>query len=69
MVVRAGEKDKTWFRGDRFYSIQGEWYFTTREGSEEGPFGSKKEAEMELLLYIRHADDDLYCRGTEQAAN
>lgn len=60
MEVRSGEQDKRWFRSDRFMRVNGQWYFQTREGSCEGPFDNLKEAQMELLLYLRHADDALY---------
>ena len=54
MDVRSGEKDKTWFRGDRFLHINDKWFFMTRELTQEGPFVSRAEAERELMLYIRH---------------
>jgi hypothetical protein len=60
MSVRIGETDKRWFRSGRFTHVNNKWFFTTREFTEEGPFASKQEAEMELLLYIRHANDTLY---------
>lgn len=59
MVVRAGEKDKNWFRCERMLHVNDQWYFTTREMTEEGPFSSRKEAELELHLYIRHVNDML----------
>lgn len=46
--------DKTYFQVDRFYQSNGEWYFTTREGYEKGPFSDKAEAERELADYLRH---------------
>ena len=60
MSVRTGEANKCWFRSERFTHVNDEWFFTTREFTEEGPFSSKQDAEMELLLYIRHANDGLY---------
>ncbi|MFO7529115.1 MAG: DUF6316 family protein [Marinobacter sp.] len=60
MDVRKGEQERHWFRSKRFEVINGQWYFQTREGTMEGPFDSMKEAQMELLLYLRHADDALY---------
>jgi len=60
MVVRKGEQERNWFRSKRFEVINGQWYFQTREGTMEGPFDSMQEAQMELLLYLRHADDALY---------
>ena len=60
MTCRAGENDRTWFRNERFLCINGEWYFLTRENTQEGPFDTKREAEMELMLFLRHANDDMY---------
>jgi len=55
MTVRAGESEKTWYRSDRiFWSGEG-WFFLTREQTQEGPFGTRREAEQELNFYIRHA--------------
>lgn len=49
------------FRADRFSVSNGKYYFTTREGTLEGPFGSREEAERELALYIRKASGlDIY---------
>ncbi len=63
MTVRSGEEERNWFRTDRFERINGELYFQTREGGLEGPFSDMNEAQMELLLYLRHSDDVLY-QGT-----
>lgn len=60
MDVRKGEADRHWFRSDRFFIVNGEWFFQTREGLMEGPFSSIREAEMELMLYLRHAEDALF---------
>ncbi|MBS8242066.1 hypothetical protein DYI22_16385 [Marinobacter lipolyticus] len=58
MDVRRGEQERHWFRSDRFTTINGQWFFQTREGSFEGPFDTVNEAQMELLLYLRHSEDD-----------
>ena len=34
----------------------GKWYFTTREGTVEGPFGELKDAEIRLAEYIKIAN-------------
>jgi len=60
MTVRPGEENKNWFRSERFMHVNDQWYFTTREMTEKGPFTSKQEAENELILYIRHINDELY---------
>jgi hypothetical protein len=53
MASRDGEQDKTWFRSDRFFCEDGNWFFTTREGTVQGPFDSRADAEQELMLYLR----------------
>ncbi|AMQ89691.1 DUF6316 family protein [Marinobacter sp. LQ44] len=61
METRKGEQqERHWFRSERFSLVNGQWYFQTREGSIQGPFDSVQEAEMELMLYLRHADDQLF---------
>ncbi|NVJ49666.1 MAG: hypothetical protein HWE13_14260 [Gammaproteobacteria bacterium] len=60
MKVRAGELKKTWFRSERFFHADNGWFFVTRENTQEGPFSSQPEAEKELMLYIRHLNEDLY---------
>lgn len=59
MDVRSGEESKSWFRSDRMMHVNDHWYFVTRENTQEGPFNSRREAELELNLYIRHANDEL----------
>ena len=44
---------KTHFQMDRFVQQNGEWFYTTREGEERGPFISKADAEGDLSAYIR----------------
>ncbi len=41
-----------WFRTDRFFQSEGEWYFMTREGSVEGPFESRRDAANRLATYL-----------------
>jgi hypothetical protein len=62
MNVRGGEESKSWFRSDRMLHVNENWYFVTRENTQEGPFSSRNEAENELTLYIRQANDALYDR-------
>lgn len=52
MVTRKGEADKTWFRSDRFFYLGEEWYFSTREGTDVGPFNSIDSARTGLDRYI-----------------
>jgi len=40
------------FPSDRICRINGEFYFSTREGTQEGPFASREVAEREVAAYI-----------------
>ena len=51
-----GEESKTHFQMDRFVQMNGQWFYTTREGEERGPFDSKVDAEGDLIAYIREMD-------------
>ena len=44
---------KLQFRSDRFFLDGGKWFFDTREGTVEGPYGDKKAAELNLDNYIK----------------
>ena len=52
MNYRKGENGKTWFRMERFFSIGADWYVSTREQKNLGPFKSKFAAEQGLVRYI-----------------
>lgn len=54
MQYRQGEDQGTHFRSDRFFCISGEWYFSTREAPQVGPFSDKEDAKAELMIYLRH---------------
>ena len=49
---RTGELGTTPIRSDRFFSAQGEWFFSTREGTSIGPFDNKTEARQGLNDFI-----------------
>ncbi len=49
-VGRSDETLRTWFRSDRVFIEQGNWFFHTREGVEVGPYESQFEAEIEAGL-------------------
>lgn len=59
---RAGDNNtRKHFRSDRISVSNGRFYFSTREGTLEGPFDSREEAERELAIYIRRASGrDIY---------
>ena len=50
---RAGEHDVSVIRSNRFYSTGNSWYFSTREGTNEGPFASRILAHDAIQEYIR----------------
>lgn len=49
---RDGEAGKVPVRADRFFAAQGEWFFSTREGTPMGPFKDKGEAVCGLKDFI-----------------
>ena len=56
MMYRKDDKaERTWFRMDRIYLSDSNWYFSTREGQEVGPFVSRGAATNGVAAYIRHA--------------
>ena len=42
--VRGGETYKRWYRAERFFQVDGVWFFATREGIDVGPFDSEADA-------------------------
>lgn len=50
---RSGETRSIPFRSNRFFCSNGTWYFMTREGNQMGPYSDKREAEAELMIFIR----------------
>ncbi len=42
------------FQTGRFIQQNGEWFYTTREDVERGPFLSKEDASDDLKAYIYH---------------
>jgi hypothetical protein len=55
--VRRGESDRTWYRSDRVFRCNGQWYFHTREGFHVGPFKTQFDAEVEAGLLIKKLRD------------
>lgn len=49
---RQGEAGQIPLRSDRFFTAQGEWYFSTREGAPIGPFEDKDDARKGLNDFI-----------------
>ena len=46
-VSRSNERPRTWFRSERVFLSDGQWFFHTREGVDVGPYESQFEAEIE----------------------
>lgn len=53
LSLRTGEHEKTWFRSDRFFIVDHDYYFTTREHIDVGPFPDRDSAARGLSLYIQ----------------
>jgi len=43
----------THYRSDRVSAVNGQYFFSTREGTLEGPYFTRVDAEREIALYIR----------------
>lgn len=69
MRTRRNEPERVFFRSDRFFSGNGQWFFETREGMNYGPFATREEAEEELEKFLRelHAGDDATSADDEEA--
>ncbi len=50
---RSDTKPYTAFRADRFFKEGDKWFFCTREGTIEGPFELRREAEARLADYVK----------------
>lgn len=60
MPSRRGELERTYFRTDRIFQYQNNWYFSTRENTDEGPYTSRKAAEHAVENYTRVMGSGLY---------
>jgi hypothetical protein len=47
MANRRDESPKTWFRSDRVFRVDGEWFIHTREGVAVGPYSDKFAADVD----------------------
>lgn len=60
--LRVGENiDKVWFRSDRFFTVASQYYFSTREKIDVGPFPNHLAAERGLALYIQYVEEKNAC--------
>ena len=70
MDCRAGEAGTKNSRTPRYFCISGQWYFSSRENLQMGPFSSLDDAEMELLMFLRHVGEGgIYANGYPQRHN
>lgn len=44
----------THYRSERVSAVNGQYFFSTREGTLVGPFFTRVDAEREIALYLRH---------------
>ena len=62
MAHRRDESPRTWFRSDRIFRVDGQWFIHTREGIAVGPyvdkFAAEVDAEMLKALLIGLEGDD-----------
>jgi hypothetical protein len=54
-TMRSGENGNIPFRTDRFFTVSGNWYFSTREGFDSGPYIDKARAEDGLKRFLKVA--------------
>lgn len=52
MQQRSGESQNYWLRTHRIYQLIDQWYFSTREGIDFGPFANLEEANKAVQQYI-----------------
>jgi hypothetical protein len=57
MTIRKNEQPKTWFRCERFYRCNEQWFFHTREGIAVGPYRTRFEAEVDAGLLMTKLKD------------
>ena len=50
---RQGETDSLHFRSGRLFCVDNDWYYSTREGADIGPFPTKADAEVALASFLK----------------
>ncbi len=55
---RHGETDNLHFRSGRLFCVDNDWYYSTREGIDVGPFPTKAEAEVALDSFLKDFPSD-----------
>ncbi len=51
-VNREGEEGPVPNRGERFFQLNNDWFFATREGSMVGPYSTRDSAGLGLTDYV-----------------
>ena len=46
-------KNAHYFRSQRLFAVNDQWYFSTREQREQGPYPTRGEAERDMRAYVR----------------
>jgi len=46
------QNEKMYFQVNRFIQQNGEWFYMTREGNEQGPFLTKDDAQDDLFIML-----------------
>ena len=52
-MKRHDDNDKFYFGSNRFFCLDGAWYFATRTGKDVGPYKDKVTAMIALDLFLR----------------
>ena len=52
---RAGEERRSYFRSDRVFASDGDWFFSTRDGDRVGPFSAREDASQALAGFMSGA--------------
>jgi len=58
LETREDEESKLWYRSRRFFTINNEWYFSTRENRDIGPYESEEHARKGMLLFVDSLKQD-----------
>lgn len=50
---KVDSSPSTHYRSERVSAVNGQYFFSTREGTLEGPYFTRVDAEREIAFYIR----------------
>jgi hypothetical protein len=67
-MKRTGDEgQKSYFRTDRLFLSNGEYFFSTREGVDQGPYATRDDAEKALRHYLQTQSTMQRLRGRSRA--